>query len=114
MAPRVEDPGQLREPVEIRKWQQFPDIGDDDLDNEYPLVAKVRAKFEAVGGVTYREGVQAGEIVTHRATIRYRDDVTSENVIIRRRKRYQVRRAAELDDKLIWLVIDLEEIGPHE
>ena len=112
MAPRLEDPGQLREPVEIRTWQQFPDLADDDLDNAYPLVAKVRARFESVGGVTYREGVQAGERVTHRATIRYRDDVTTENVIIRRGKRYQIQRAAE-DEKLRFLTLDLEEVGPH-
>jgi len=112
MAFGVQDPGALREVVEIREWQQSPDLASDGTTDNYAFVATVRGRFESVGGVTYREGVNAGDMVTHRCIIRHREGIRSSHILIRRGLRYRVIRAAEIQDRR-FLSIEAEEVGQH-
>ncbi|WP_188260866.1 phage head closure protein [Azospirillum tabaci] len=102
--------GDLNRRAVIRRWQEFPDVVDG-IDQSFPEVARVWSKVEPVGGGIYYGSVQTGNMVTHRITIRRRQDVTAEHVIDADGRRYRVKRSADLGTAREFTVLDVEELG---
>lgn len=79
------------------------------------MLARVWVKIEPVGWGTYTAGVQTGEVVTHRAFIRYRRGI-SQNDELREHggHAYRIRRSQPLGGGREWLVLELEELTNGE
>lgn len=101
--------GELSARVSIKRWADTANEDDSGATTAYDLVATVWGKVEPVGGAVYVGSQQVGNTITHRIFIRYRDGITSANVLDVAGCRYLVRRVTDLDGR--FTVIECEEEG---
>lgn len=85
-------------------------VADFDLESETTAPVRVWARVQAVGAATYAAGVQAGNLVTHRVTIRYRGGVSDSSELVDGATVYRVKRSAPLGAARRWLLLDVEEL----
>ncbi len=105
------DPGWLRHRVVIEAAEATPDgAGGETL--AWETLATVWALIEPVSAA---ERVVAGRltgVVTHRITLRFRDDVTGGMRVLFRGKRYRVLTAGDPDERRRYLVLKTEMETP--
>lgn len=100
--------GKLRHRVTVQTLDERADPTHA-VETDYVNVATVWADVEAVSGRTEIESKQIGEAVTHRVTMRSRLDVTAENWLLWRGRRFRIRRVRDLDERRRFLILDCEE-----
>lgn len=101
-------PGKMRQRVTVQTYHDEPDA-DHAVDAIYVNVATVWADVSTVSGRTEIESKQIGEAITHRVTLRYRADVTSENWLLWRGRRFRIRKVRDLEERRRFLILDCEE-----
>lgn len=103
--------GRYRHVVTLERRVQAPDdsVG---IDETFTPVDEVWAEVRAVQGSVYAAGMQIGERITHRFTMRYRrmDDF---NHIARDGRRYLVRDVRDPDGRLREIQVMAEELAPE-
>lgn len=107
--------GSLRYPVVLCRREQQPDPNSsgsvDVLANQRPAMAAI----EPVGTITYLNGVQLGQEITHRITMRWRSDINVDDIIVHapqlsnastRSEVYKIRRWMDKDGRKRFVQID--------
>ncbi|MFY3130670.1 head-tail adaptor protein [Achromobacter ruhlandii] len=113
---RMPRPGELRDPVLIRRRRDLPRAGGL-LDPEFIEGREVDAKIEPVGTAVYLAGVQTDDRITHRVFIRAElgagidgdCEVVDEDSLV-----YRVRRRGDIAGARRFVVLEVEEIGPED
>lgn len=83
--------GDMDKAITIYVRSITPPEGDSvDFNEIYSEPRNIKAMIETVRGITIFDGANVGTEVTHRITFRYVDNVTFENFIIYRNKRYKI------------------------
>lgn len=100
--------GDLRERVTIQSFSEAPD-GGHSLTPTYTDLATVWAKVEDLDGIKKFNAIQIDPLLTHRITIRYRSDVTSEHWILLGTRRFRIRNVANRHERERFLVLECEE-----
>lgn len=102
--------GELNRRVLFRRRTDYA-TSDMGLDAEYSDQRYLWARIRQVGGETYQGSVQTGNVITHRITIRYRDDITADFEIVHKKRVYRVKKITELAEGGRFLMIEAEELG---
>ncbi|WP_038926704.1 phage head closure protein [Dickeya ananatis] len=109
---RMPEPGELDQRVLIRQRIDVPaaDFGTEKtFQGERPVWAKIRQ----VGSATYRDSVQAADIVTHYIFIRYRPDITSDFEVVHGDKVYRISRIRDLNSARRFLMLECRDLGEN-
>ncbi|MCZ0823707.1 phage head closure protein [Dickeya solani] len=109
---QLPEPGELNQRVTIRQRIDIPaaDFGTEKtFQGERPVWAKIRQ----VGSATYRDSVQAGEIVTHYIFIRYRAGITSDFEIVHGDTVYRISRIRDLNSARRFLMLECRDLGEN-
>lgn len=111
--------GTLNSRVELASnYRERPNLTDSGTNFTWDRIALVWANITPVGTQVFLNGVQTDNAITHRVTIRWRDDVQRLTKVIResrrpddslRREVYQVKRVGELNGEKQFLVIDVTQ-----
>ena len=101
--------GKMRHRVTIQTLVATPDA-DNAVEEVYSNVATVWADVSPVSGRTSIDSKSIGEEITHRVTMRYRSDVTSENWILYRARRFRIRKVTDFEERRRFLILDCEEV----
>jgi phage head-tail adaptor, putative, SPP1 family len=101
--------GSMRQRVNIQTLAANPVQEASGLRDLYTTIATVWASVEPVSGNTEFASKQIGEEVTHRVVIRYRSDVTAENWISWRGRRFRIRKVRDLEERRRYQILDCEE-----
>jgi SPP1 family predicted phage head-tail adaptor len=102
--------GELRERVEIFTVKDVPS-GDAGVRADFAPVGSDFAKLEPVGETIMQGSVQTGDTITHRMTVRYRDDLTTRHVVEFEGQRYKVKRVTDLSGMRRFTIAMLELLG---
>lgn len=102
--------GEMRHSVRLEKRRSSAAAGFG-MTHVYELIADAWCKIEGVGSATYQDGVQIGERITHRITMRYRQRQDFDH-ISRGDQRFRVQRMRDPDGTRRRLVVEAEEILP--
>ncbi len=102
--------GEMRHSVVLEKRDSAPaaTLG---VTHIFRGVGDAWCKIEGVGSATYQDGVQIGERITHRITMRYRQRQDFDH-ISRGDQRFRVQRMRDPDGTRRRLVVEAEEILP--
>lgn len=101
-------PGKMRHRVTIQTLIATPDA-DNAVEEVYANVATVWADVSSVSGRTEMDSKSIGERITHRITIRSRADVTSENWILYRDRRFRIRNVQDLEERRRFMILECED-----
>lgn len=109
---RIPEPfiGELNKRVTIRLRKDVA-IGLSGLISQYPTTVMRWADLKPVGTAVWAANVQTDTKVTHRCIVRWLDGITNDYEVVHRGRIYRVLRCAELRGELVFLVMDLEELG---
>jgi SPP1 family predicted phage head-tail adaptor len=100
--------GKMRHRVTIQTLIATPDA-DNAVEEVYSNVATVWADVSPVSGRTEMDSKSLGERITHRVTMRYRADVTSENWILYRGLRFRVRNIQDFEERRRFMILECED-----
>lgn len=109
--PRVPD---LRHRVDLETSSKTPTGGaaGTSLALTYTSGAQVWARIELVRGGRYQEGQQLDDIVTHRITIRWREDYETWRYVSDGARRWRVANAGDPDGRRTWVEYGVTELTP--
>ncbi len=100
--------GKFRHRVKIQSLAENPH-GDNHIQPIYSDVAEVWADVLPVSGKTEYDSKSLGESITHTIAIRYRSDITSENWLLWRGRRFRIRKVKDHEERRRFLILDCEE-----
>lgn len=103
--------GELRHVIEIQTYTEEQQ-GDYGQTRTWTTVKKVRAKIEPVSGMVKFDTMQINQTVTHKITIRFYPNVTSENWILFDNRRLRIRYVKNFLERTMWLELLCEEEFP--
>lgn len=102
--------GRLRYRILIQQRTDVP-TGIFGMAQEHAPGEKAWADVRPVTGVTYRDGVQTGQRITHRFYIRYRAALSDADEIIYNGRKYRIERVTDWKERRRFTVIEAEELG---
>ena len=107
--------GLMQRRIKLRKWQDVP-AGGFGITPTYDAGVSLWASIQPVGAALFYGTQQVESGITHQVTVRRSTafnelTVTSEHVIEHKNIRYRVKRAKNLLDEDVWLVLDVEQLG---
>lgn len=102
------DVGQLKHRMQLTSYSEIQDDTHKTM-KSWPLISYVWAYIEAVKGLTQFDTKQIGEGVSHKITIRYRANVTSENWLYMKSRLFRIRHVRNLEERNILLELLCEE-----
>ena len=105
------DPGQLNARLELEMPAGQPD-GQGGVSEGWELVAGLWGRIEPLRGVPGETAGASIAPVTHRVTIRYRDDVRHAMRFVHRGRELLIRAVRDPDESRRYLVCDCEENRP--
>ena len=79
------------------------------MKSTFQTIATVWGHVRDVSAREMLYGKQIDDKVTHRATIRYRHDVTTENWILWDGRKFRIRGVKDTQERRRFLILDLEE-----
>lgn len=79
---------------------------------EYTPVCNRWVKVEPLGTATYASTQQTGTKITHRLYCRHIPGLDSAHEFVWRGRVFRVRRPTDLAGRMVWSVIEVEELGP--
>lgn len=108
--------GLLNRRILLRKWHDVP-VGGFGVTQTFDAGTAMWASFQPVGAALFYGTQQVESGVTHQVTIRRSQalnelTITSEHVVEQKGIRYRVKRAKNLLDEDVWVVLDVEQLGP--
>lgn len=103
--------GRLQHRVQIATYTEAMVPNSVNTAKTFTIVYTVWSRIEAINKKVYFNGVQTDETITHKITIRYQPNITSENWILFAGKFYRVRGVKNMDEKNRWLTLECMEIG---
>ena len=111
MGALIVDPGRLSARLDLETPLQTDD-GQGGLSSGWELAASLWARIEPLRAV-HREEASAGTApITHRITIRYRDDVRHGMRFVHRGRKFLIRAVRDPAESRRYLVCDCEENRP--
>lgn len=105
------DPGRLDARLTLQAPDESPD-GQGGITGGWEIVADLWGQVEPLRA---RQGERAGSAVaqiTHRVTVRYRDDVRHAMRFVHRTRNLEIRSVRDPDETRRYLVCDCEEVRP--
>jgi SPP1 family predicted phage head-tail adaptor len=111
MAPMVLDPGRLRSRLRLEAPTDAPD-GQGGVTRSWTAVADLWGQIEPLRANPGEEAGAAVAPVSHRVTIRHRDDVRHAMRFVFRQRVLAVRGVRDPDETRRYLVCDCEEATP--
>jgi len=101
--------GVLRNRISI---QSYKEVQDSTFQNNpvWTTLQTVWAKIETPKGRSYFNGQQTDEKITHRITIRYQPNITSELWLLMESRRFRIRMVKILNERNRFLIMDCEEV----
>lgn len=101
-------PGRLRYRCEIRRGTET-EAGDADSADVYTLIDTTFCDLVPVGMQMRFGSAQTGERVTHRATMRYREDLREYDYLHIDGRQYRVRGWQPWDGRTHYILVEVEE-----
>lgn len=113
MALREPGAGELNRRVRVRRRADRPaeDMG---LDSVFSERKQRWAKIEPVGTAVYADGVQTGNKLTHRITLRFLAGVTGDHEVVHGSTVYRVSRSADMNGTHRFTLLEVEELGESQ
>ncbi len=105
------DPGRLSARLMLEAPTELPD-GQGGVSESWTPVATLWGRIEPLRAVAREEASAATARITHRVTIRYRDDVLHAMRFVHRGRNLLIRAARDPDEMRRYLVCDCEESQP--
>lgn len=115
--------GRLSSRIQLAtNYREVPNLDDVGTTFAWDRIAEVWGNITPIGTQAWISGVQIGEEITHRITIRWRDDIDQLTKIVRetrrpndsiRREVYQVKRVGELNGEKRFVVIEVKLESQH-
>ncbi|PLP87617.1 head-tail adaptor protein [Pseudomonas sp. FFUP_PS_473] len=110
MAIREPSSGELRARMAVRVRVDKP--AGPGLVPEFTHVCNRWAKVEPLGTATYANAQQTGNKITHRLYCRHIPGLDSAYELVWHDRVFRVRRPTDLAGRMVWSVIEVEELGP--
>lgn len=110
MALREPGAGELDRRVRVRRRADLP-AADMGLDSVFSERKQRWAKIEPVGTAVYADGVQTGNKLTHRITLRYLVGVTGDHEVVHGSTLYRISRSADMNGARRFTLLEVEELG---
>lgn len=107
--------GELNKRVQIRKWQDVPDV-DEGIEQTYNAGVPAWARIDPVGSALFYGLQQVETTVTHRLAAWRTPQINADviggsHVVDHAGMRYRVRRATDLNGGGVFVLLDLEQLG---
>lgn len=103
------DPGMLRTPLELQTSADVTD-GQGGVSHNWSIVATLFAHMEPVGAKREVRGRAREANITHKITIRYRDDIKNDMRFLRNGRELLIHSVHDLDETSRYLICSCEEI----
>ena len=110
MAIREPSSGELRARMAVRVRVDKP--AGAALAPEFTHVCNRWVKVEPLGTATYANAQQTGNKITHRLYCRHIPGLDSAHELVWHDRVFRVRRPTDLAGRMVWSVIEVEELGP--
>lgn len=110
MAIREPSSGELRTRMAVRVRVDKP--AGAGLTPEFTHVCNRWVKVEPLGTATYANAQQTGNKITHRLYCRHIPGLDSAHELVWHDRVFRVRRPTDLAGRMVWSVIEVEELGP--
>lgn len=101
--------GELSRRVTLLLRRDIPNTNSG-VENLYLPIAVLWAKIEPVGSAIYQGGIQVGNQITHRITIRHAPDIDCNHVFDWNGQRFAVKRSIDINGEGLFSAFDVEEI----
>ena len=108
----TENIGSLRNRISIQTYADTPTGGSSGhgITPAWTTVATVWAAIEAHKGLVYYDGMQIGEGITHKISIRMPSvAVTTENWVLFGTRRFRIRFIRNIQERNRWLILECQE-----
>lgn len=102
--------GELQHRVELQRYVEQPYQGHN-VTREWHSIATVWAMIEPVSGLTMLDTKQVNQGVTHKITIRWFPNLTSEYWVLFKSRRFRIRSIVSPYETKDWHVLLVEEDG---
>lgn len=103
--------GDLNRLARIIKRSEYGDFAEEQTDTQ---IGNAWCDLKPVGSQIRYGSVQVGEPITHRATMRYREDLTPDHFLHISGREYRVRGWQPVAGKRAYILVDLEDIKANE
>lgn len=110
MALQFFDPGLLRTPVELQSCELTSD-GQGGASETWQTIAEIFAHIEPVGSASHVRARIDEQKITHRITLRYREDLELDQRFLRGARSFAIHGFYDLDETKRYLICKCEEIG---
>lgn len=102
------DPGSLRTPLDLQESEEVSD-GQGGVTRNWSTVATLFANMEPVGAKRAVRGRAREANITHRITIRYREDIKNDMRFLRNGRELTIHSVHDVDETARYLICGCEE-----
>lgn len=110
MALQFFDPGLLRTPIELQACEVTPD-GQGGSNETWQTIADIFAHIEPVGSASQIRARIDEQKISHRITLRYREDLELSQRFQRGTRSFLIRGFYDLDETKRYLICKCEELA---
>lgn len=105
------DPGMLRTPLELQTCNDVSD-GQGGVTRQWTSVASLFARVVPVSAANQEFGRSEQSLISHHITIRYREDIATEQRFLRNDRILIIRNVHDVDETKRYQACQCEEVAP--